>query len=124
MRVVTGALSMASIVSGRPGPVPGAGGNCGDAGCAETADSTPQTKAMPKALLTPIALLRKRFTPPPVYSLFQLSAFSNGHCRIVRAQMRNAAVPKTISASPQILAEPVCQKSHAHPKIVSTAGKG
>src|ERR1700744_2563103 len=28
MRVVTAALSIASIVSGRPGPVPGAGGNC------------------------------------------------------------------------------------------------
>jgi len=32
MRVVTRALSMASIVSGRPGPVPGAGGNWAAAG--------------------------------------------------------------------------------------------
>jgi hypothetical protein len=31
MRVVTRALSMASMVSGRPGPVPGAGGNCANA---------------------------------------------------------------------------------------------
>src|ERR1700676_2045618 len=31
MRVVTRALSMASMVSARPGPVPGGGGNCAHA---------------------------------------------------------------------------------------------
>src|SRR5271165_2211487 len=34
MRVVTRALSMASMVSARPGPVPGAGGNCAQIGAA------------------------------------------------------------------------------------------
>src|SRR5271154_4107177 len=53
---------------------------------------------------------------------FSNGTFANGHCRILRAQIRNASVPSAISAIPHFLAVPVCQKSHAQPNMVSTAG--
>src|SRR5271169_3970016 len=56
--------------------------------------------------------------------IFSKGTFANGHCRILRAQIRNASVPSAISAIPHFLAVPVCQKSQAHPIIVITAGKG
>jgi len=52
MRVVTRACSMASIVSGKPGPVPGAGGNCPHAGADDRA-------AMPQAIKTSTAKRRE-----------------------------------------------------------------
>src|SRR5579859_244545 len=64
MRVVTRALSMASIVSGRPGPVPGAGANCGEAGCAERDPSRIAKRNDPTDLWS------KRFTQPPLLSPF------------------------------------------------------
>src|SRR5580700_5981970 len=106
------------MVSGRPGPVPGAGGNCGAAGCAES-----DASAIPK-ISDPTDLWNRRFTQPPVHSLFRTTSFANGHCRILRDQIRNASAPSAISANPHFLAEPVCQKSQAHPNIVSTAGNG
>src|SRR6266478_602663 len=50
--------------------------------------------------------------------------FSNGHCFIVLVQTKNARTPKRISSSPHFRAAPVCQKSHAQPIMVNTAGKG
>src|SRR5271170_3737394 len=64
MRVVMRVLSIASTVSGRPGPVPGAGGNCADAGCAER-----NASAAPKNV-GPTALKKRRFTQPPLLSFF------------------------------------------------------
>src|SRR6266436_8554890 len=118
MRVVTRALSMASIVSGRPGPVPGAGESCGDVGCPDKLIST-----IPKQM-HPTILLKRRFTQPPVHSPLETATSRNGHCRILRVQIRNASAPSAISAKPHFLAVPVCQKSHAHPNMVSTAGGG
>src|SRR6266566_1685805 len=49
---------------------------------------------------------------------------SKGHCLTSRARTRNASAPSAISANPHFRVEPVCQKSHAQPIIVSTAGSG
>src|SRR5208282_3186197 len=97
--------------------------------CAQKAPSTPPNKIARKPFFDPIAFLKEKFTHPPVHPLFtsspcKSSAFSNGHCRILRVQIRNATPPSAISASPHFLAGPVCQKSHAHPTIVSNAGSG
>src|SRR5260370_9023266 len=65
--------------------------------------------------------------PAPTFD-FQLSTFAadsplpKGHCLTSRARTRNAKAPSAISASPHFRVGPVCQKSHAHPIIVSTAG--
>jgi hypothetical protein len=59
MRVVTRALSMASTVSGNPGPVPGAGANCAKVTGSKNLMSAPKIKST-------IASLEKNcFTQPP-----------------------------------------------------------
>src|SRR5260370_8565249 len=49
---------------------------------------------------------------------------SKGHCLTSRARTRNASAPSAIPANPHFRVEPVCQKSHAQPIIVRTAGTG
>src|SRR5215472_13418797 len=86
---------MASTVSGKPGPVPGAGGNCALARLAKVALTASPTKITAKCL-------GKEFTrPPKQLSLESLDADSL--LPIVNPQKAIASFPRPILETPQLL---------------------
>src|SRR5216683_3237675 len=129
IRVVTRAPSMASTVSGIPRPVPGAECICARTGPLENVLIRLTKKSVRQIFKDSSKTLRE--VPIGFYcdrtigcDVLFVGFFSNGHCFIAAVHTKNASTPSAISSSPHFRAAPVCQKSHAQPNIVKTAGRG
>ena len=114
MRVVTRALSMASMVSGSPGPVPAGGENW----ALERRDASPPAKNAKLSAIATASIARR------LIALASAAAGRNGHSRRKRDRTRYIASPKIITNSPHQTALPVRRKSQIQPAMVSSAGNG
>ncbi len=115
MRVVTRALSIASMVSGRPGPVPAGGENCART-CAAPAPTITQNEDRRPTCESLDRFALHRTASAPVAR--------KGHSRRKRDRTKNTARPKIITNSPHQTALPVRRKSQIQPAMVSSAGNG